>query len=441
MENTQLAKMDDVAESAASTLVGSSDSYARALRSLAKRAERTVRKTGKGIATYTAEIIKEFGTLLAQSRRARLFLAITACSIIFTVSLFAARTLLAEEPKETGAKVRNEKNTNGFFENTESWFQEGDALTTFSPEMTITGAPEVGYYKEHEEKREEPEMQEGMEMQPAVMPLPGQTPPKKFDAKNASAEQIVQEFGNPLEEAPMNPVESAPTPFKGLMAAMDSGNEDLAFQYARQYVRHIKNVQNRSRMINNFTDIALEREGMKPAQTGSKNPYRYLLEKDYEKSELTEDPQVKELDSRAQAILRKAEVAEAHDVEEGTSKIPVDPKGEIEILFFFKPGDPDAAKMAQTIEALYGATKKNPKVTLKGFSVVPTTAGLVEMFHTVTKTTFPIQEGKTAAERLRLVTFPTLVFLTKNTFKAYVLPGVSEKNEIVQVIRTMRGGK
>ncbi|RIL04601.1 MAG: hypothetical protein DCC75_12455, partial [Proteobacteria bacterium] len=50
-------------------------------------------------------------------------------------------------------------------------------------------------------------------------------------------EALMKQFGDPSGQSTLQVADNAPVPFKGMMAALEAGRDDLAFSYARQYAR------------------------------------------------------------------------------------------------------------------------------------------------------------------------------------------------------------
>lgn len=84
------------------------------------------------------------------------------------------------------------------------------------------------------------------------------TEPSKSIATSAlkSEKDLVNTYGNPFAELPINSQDNAPLPFKGMMAALEAGNADLAKAYAKQYVWYVKNLKQRTNAAIQFIEAA-----------------------------------------------------------------------------------------------------------------------------------------------------------------------------------------
>lgn len=335
--------------------------------------------------------------------------------------------------------VQNEKNTNGFFPSKTSWFNDGAATTVFSKEPAKTDSPDVGFYKEREEKEQE-------ELPPAQQPqmLNAKNAKPPFDTRTASPEQIRAFYGDPGEEPALTPEDNAPTPFKAMGAALDSGNDELAFQYAKQYVRYIAGTTKRVTTIDQLTDLAFEREGIRPAQNKN-NPYQRLLNKDLEAAEEGDDDSLAVeasggRDSKLSALIRKAAESEGVDLTKGRSSVPVDPRGEVQVLFFFNPSDAQAAQIAQHVEKARMRFQRDLNVKVTGYAVAPTSQPNLAAFSKGVGISFPLlQRGVSVATALGVKHVPSVLLLAPNAQKTYEIDSVTNAESIISAISQMKG--
>lgn len=354
---------------------------------------------------------------------------VTLSGVVFVLLLGAVSPTFGLT--EGGHKsVQNEKNTNGFFPSEQKWFDEGTAKTVFAPELNKAESPDVGFYQERK-PREELEDDSF-----ALNPSPDKT---KKDFRGASQDDIVATFGDPEKDAALTPVENAPTPFRAMMAAMDAGQEDLAYRYARQYVRHIRNLQNRTRSVNEFTSLALEREGVVPPSANKTNPYRYLLEKDLGDEESIEEMSSsdgKDQDPRIAALIKRA----AKDDAKTKGKFPVDPNGEVDVLFFFTLGDNASMTAARAVQSLTNAVSSSGRSTVRAYTLKPVSEEAISVFKSTSQISYPIQNGQALAMRIGVRSSPTVVFVARNTGEMFRLEDGFDFSNMSATIQKMGGG-
>lgn len=181
---------------------------------------------------------------------------------------------------------------------------------------------------------------------------------EKKDGENSLVERLLMRFGDPDKPVPVQVVENAPVPFKGMMAALTAGHEKLAFAYARQWMRYIRDLQDTTRKIVSVSEVAMEREGMSAPGSSDDNPYKYLLrsEDDEESASADAVPRVSKLGADAKDLLSRAWAtsvrnASPHESTRGESgtpvgELPIDPKGEVDVYVFI---DSSNAETRRTI--------------------------------------------------------------------------------------------
>lgn len=350
-------------------------------------------------------------------------------------------------------KVIGGQGVNDMFSDLEPIFPSGSADTTFKPPVAINKAPEFGSFAEEGHKQTKPI---SVDRQPDGVA-------EKITPQNS--QEILSQFGDPEIETPVQAQENAPVPFKGMMAALQVGDKELAYRYARQYIRYVNRVQDRASTALNLQRLAKEREGYTPPGSNIENPEHGLLEKDIAGSEEqeTEKARIASLDAGTLKLLEEASRAEgtnfglngfAPPIDQSEQKaelkniqkahgssIPVDPKGEVDVLFFFNPVDTESRQMAAEFERTYLNLKNNSKIRFVGLFTNGALADGGQNFRMSTNVTFPMRSGIDLAERLKLKSSPTVVILARNTGDAVYEQGFRGAAYLKQVISMVGGEK
>ena len=337
-------------------------------------------------------------------------------------------------------------------------FPSGSADTTFKPPVSLNKGPQFGSFSDDGKKQVE-----------ALPGVPGQhqnaggvddkAPPPQ------NADEILSRFGDPETETPVQAQENAPVPFKGMMAALQVGDKDLAYRYARQYMRYVNRVQDRATTALNLQRLAKEREGYVAPGSNLDNPEHLLLEKDFAGSEEQEaerariaslDPATQQLlqdasraegtnlglNGFAQPITQSEQHAELANIQKAHgSEMPVDPKGEVDVLFFFNPIDRESKEMAREFERAYQNLKGSSKIRFVGLFTNGALADGGQNFRSTTKVTFPMRSGIDLAERLKLKSSPTVVIMARNSGDAVYEQGFRGAAYLKQVISMVGGEK
>ncbi len=340
------------------------------------------------------------------------------------------------------------------------FFSRGAAQTTFNERVTWTEKPQLEYFP-----AVHPKVQEAEET-PAADSV--QDPKaKKF---LPTSEAILKEYGDPATDIPVLAQPDAPTPYKGLMAALQLNDEKLAFQYARQWARYLSNLNSRTLKVTGLTGLAMKREGQLEDGTWIDDPqfsqYRRLLEDDLKNSKATEGKAAAKLslDGAARELLERARdeqelspkqpaekftaLSNSHDDEvlerrnvrsELGSSVPVDPQGKVSIFFFLGMRDNESLAMAPAIEALYRAVAKDAAVTFSAISLENAPDEQIKRFHLVTNTTFPILQADLMAQVFKISKTPSSVFLTDTTNRAVIHQGAKSFYFLDELLKAMRG--
>lgn len=345
----------------------------------------------------------------------------------------------------------------------EGFFPRDAAQTTFHGKVIWNKKRELEYF---------PAMRPVSEEEQAEQELVLSDP--KAKKLLPDAESILKEYGDPSQDVPVLAQPDAPTPFKGLMAALQIKDDKLAFQYARQWARYITNVNNRTMKVTGLTGLALKREGGLEDGTWADDPqysqYRYLLDDDLKAAEKQKNSALEmaasmNLDSKMREMLERAREEEemnpsaksdftALGSPEDDEKlerlkvrkqlgatVPVDPQGKVDVFFFLKLRDNNSLAMAGIIEAFYRAVAKDGQVSFSAISLENVSADQIKQFHIRTNTTFPIAQADMMAQVFKVDSAPTTVFLTHTTNRAIVNEGMKSYVYLDELLKAMRGEK
>lgn len=392
-------------------------------------------------------------------------LACTAAgAVIFGpgVDALRAETTRAEAPRVVQPRA-DSTSTNSFFPN--NWVN--NPLDDAAPEAAVA---EYKYYPEKpvlppEEVAPNPRQQPQAMMQE----ISGQAP-SRVPQRPTSAEDVVAQYGNPDEAAPVLAQDNAPLPFKGMQAALEVGDDQLAFRYAKQWVRHMQNVQTRIDKLTAFTDLAREKMGMTEQASPSAEQYRYLVEGNLgkagksadmdallagadpkmldmiEKAKAEEAAKLPEMNTGTQLVMddpsREEREARAYLRKGIEQRIQPDPKGKVDIYFFFKPEDPSAAAMVPVLNALFRQSKSDSRLHVVGMVMSKISSAKLVDFADQSKVQFPmIPGGEKLAENLKLTKFPSTVFITATSNKVYVEEGVKQFYYFDELVKVLQGRK
>ncbi len=288
-------------------------------------------------------------------------------------------------------------------------------------------------------------------------------------------DELVKQHGDPKLDPPINVVDNAPKPFKAMMAALDAGDDQLAFSYARQYVRYLKRLQDRTGKVMGFVGLAGEREkmfGENEWQSSEQfDKYRGVLEKDLEQEPELANSATAELDERTRALLEDAERAEAagiSKVEERrkaarsanapksvavdskqeaadrlkvrqamAGKIQPAPGGEVDVVYFFSPRESLGLQMLSEVDALNQKVRSDPAVRVTAYWLGTVEPELLQKL----KGTFTVQlkDGNDLAARYKVAGTPSTLFIARRTGRVSVEEGYRRFFYLDEIFGLLKG--
>ncbi len=139
-----------------------------------------------------------------------------------------------------------------------SVFAKGTQMTPFAPALGFTAKSDAEYFPRTNVP--DPKLDFVEEESPKA---PGEVS-KSDEALNKlpPKERLLAKYGDPAKNTPVLAIENAPAPFKAMMESLQEGQDELAFQYAKQYVRYLGNVQDRTTRVQSLVGFAQKRENM-----------------------------------------------------------------------------------------------------------------------------------------------------------------------------------
>ncbi len=264
-------------------------------------------------------------------------------------------------------------------------------------------------------------------------------------------EQIIAQYGAPDEDRPIQAQKDAPPEMKGLIAAMNSGDKELAFKYAVALARRDTETQKVVSKVTDYRLLAAEALGLRaPQKVESEkevDPTRLEVREYMEK--IRREELQKKMD--LERSLQGAEQMSAEDswqVKAGSTgqglaeeEIPVDPEGKVRLLVFFDEKDPKIKELTTPLRRVFAKFKGDPNTSLLGLTRRSYVNQGLKKVAADTSFPLPILNGEALALDLRIHRYPTFVFEAPSTKERYRLDGPRTPEEIEKVIRLMKGGR
>lgn len=376
------------------------------------------------------------------------------------------RKLVATE--SVGSEVDDEEDSSCFF----CFFEKGATDDYFSGKVELTKARPINVLNPI---LGEPEL-EG-QSKDAGSPSAEKIPESDRD-------RIMREFGKPEEDDAILGDEKAPKPFKAMMHALQAGDKELAFQYARRYARYMNNFRERSGLAARLHSLGNEIEGYQPRQDHSEesDPSGFM---DLYRKEMGEaiknESEVLAVNPEAQALLDRArgelsaeagkpsmgsarptassagsraagrgekalrgEAAERALVRENHPRgVPVDPEGKVTVYFFLSSAELGPMSMIGDVQRLFDRYERDPNIRVQGISFVPLPElNVRQLLRYNVAVTFPIEHNREFATSLGVDYTPAVAVVAETLGKAVLEKGhrtVWYLDELVQRVAGRRG--
>lgn len=238
-------------------------------------------------------------------------------------------------------------------------------------------------------------------------------------------EKIKAEFGDPTTEVPLRTIDNAPTPFKGMMAALDAGDEGLAQQYAEQFQRYTEKLQ-RSNIsaVNILSGVARQRELDAAATLKTE-------ERDAHMS--------------GGSVISPGDYAKLKQTraEGGTvdgSSIPMDPEGKVQVFFFFNSNDMKSGAAAREVDALAIALKSDSRVQVIGVSADMMGSQAALAFKQRYELSIPVVADTPLANSIGVQSLPSIALMSPTTKRVVLKEGLQTSAELKRLVREIQGG-
>jgi len=352
-----------------------------------------------------------------------------------------------------------------------NFFDKDSAATVFAPEAKLSEPGKVHILNAHSlhaaELDEDSDKKSNSDQKEAKQP-------------KSIADTLKQKYGDPKQDAPVIAEDKAPKPFQGMMEALESGDEALAYQYSRQFVRYKKTLLERAQKVTEFQRYAMEREGIIPKRDhDSEDPdyegTKYLFEDDsHDQTQPTQTATSSyktSLDERTKSLLARAlaeedgQVALSRNAEadaaklagtqvpgrlderserakiraEWSAKITPDRQGRAALYYFFNPTDELAIQNLREVQKVFEAYRNEAGVTIVGLTLNRATPDTLGALSRRLQLQFPLRSGSAFAKQMNISRSPTAVVLVPDTATAIIHEGDWRSFQLDEVIKIVRG--
>lgn len=211
----------------------------------------------------------------------------------------------------------------------------------------------------------------------------------------------------------------APGPFIGMVTAYQDGDVALAERYADQWVRYQMNFFFEVRELTQLIGEALVRQQV--IDEDSWDGVGQMIDYEFAKTR-----------QETGAVLKP-------QYERALARIKPDPKGQIEVYYFFTLNCSWCRHMAPDVERLWRATGKDPKVKMTALLMDQVPQAWVDEYRNYTGMTMPILSGPEVAKAFNIRFVPAVIVVTPNNGKAYLKTGEQDFGRLYEFIRRAQG--
>lgn len=329
-------------------------------------------------------------------------------------------------------------------------FSKNSARTVFSPKVTVNVAKSLLPAEEDKAKKLVSDSSD-------IAQVSG--------GSENPRDQIISEFGDPDKPHRVKAQSTAPKPYQAMIKAIGSGEKELAYKYAQQYVKYRADLKKVIREAVAFEGVAMVGEGELPEDSwvASDDFKQYREEyKQYIQDEEEElKPESGQIGSQAQQLITKAKLNQKFDEtnlfkgstlekqeiakqdrqrarEEMANIFRVSADKQLDIFFFFKPTDQKSIDLAKQLEE-YKSEYADSKINLIGFAPAGTRNSDLRVFKQRTKAKFKLLQGGSLIEQLNITKLPSIMFINPANAEFKSINRSISADYIDEVVSIIRG--
>lgn len=261
-----------------------------------------------------------------------------------------------------------------------------------------------------------------------------------------SREQILAKYGAPDQPPVIRAQKDSPPAMQGLFEALNSGDKELAWEYAVALARRQTAMSETVSKATDYQMLAMEALGMRPpgepvSEAEETDPVRLELKEFMNKTRQAELQKRVNIDAAlaAEQAYQEGRELQPAAVNRQGSGIPVDPAGKVKLLVFFDEKSPKAKELSSAITPLKERFKADQNFSVLGLTQRTYQMQGLKMRSAELSFPFPLVNGEALGIDLRIQRYPTFVFLAVTTKETYRMEGIPSIDEIEKTVRAMRG--
>lgn len=268
------------------------------------------------------------------------------------------------------------------------------------------------------------------------------------DSSESLKDRLSRKYGDPTEEPKIRIQDDAPPSMKGMLEALDAGDESLAYDYAQQYVKSMQRYQKIYGEVVSLTGAVMKSNNQAEGTQWQNVPTLY------EHQELAD----KKREQKIQELLKMAAQAQAtptHPTQNnGTASrdratikaalqmrtdLQPSPGGNVNLIAFVDPAEADNCSTLQEMRTLAKARANDNRIALLAASTRQISDGILEVIGKRIGISFPFKDGSTLAGKLGATSHCTLAVITPEQKRAILLSTPTTAEFMDELISTIQG--
>jgi hypothetical protein len=272
--------------------------------------------------------------------------------------------------------------------------------------------------------------------------------PASQDGSDSLKNRLARKYGDPTEEPKIRIQDDAPPSMKGMLEALDAGDESLAYDYAQQYVKSMQRYQKIYGEVVSLTGAVMKSNNQAEGTQWQNVPTLF------EHQELAD----KKREQKIQELLKMAAQAQATPTtqtpDQGTAsrdratiraalrqRSDIQPSlgGQVNLIAFVDPAEANNCSTLQEMRTLAKARANDNRIALLAASTRQISDGILEVVGKRIGISFPFKDGSTLAGKLGATTHCTLAVITPDQKRAILLSTPTTAEFMDELISTLQG--
>lgn len=261
-------------------------------------------------------------------------------------------------------------------------------------------------------------------------------------------DKLARKYGDPKEDPKIRVQADAPPSMKGMLEALDAGDQDLAYDYAQQYVKSVQRYQKLYGDVVSMTGAVMKSSNQAEGTQWQNVP---TLFEHQELANSKREEQVKSLLQMASQAQATPSAPETTEISQSRNRmaikaalhsrtdLPAPGPGSINLIAFVDPERPMLCGTLQEMVPLARAYSTDSKVSLLAATLGQHTEEDIKAVSQRLGLPFPMHDGADLARKLGVTSKCTLAVISPEQKKAVLLSSPATAEFMDELITSMKG--